>query len=99
MYSLLARYTHIVKGDPKNDGTVKLERYHTGEMKPGGKSLRKFLENSPAAQFVLKAIGVLGVSLVMADGILTPAQSVLGAIQGIKVADPTLTTPTIVGIS
>ncbi|KAH8672443.1 potassium transporter-domain-containing protein [Ilyonectria robusta] len=99
LYSLLARYTHIVKGDPKNDDTVKLERYLTGELKPGGKSLRKFLENSPAAQFALKAIGVLGVSLVMADGILTPAQSVLGAIQGIKVADPTLTTPTIVGIS
>ncbi|KAH7120482.1 potassium transporter-domain-containing protein [Dactylonectria macrodidyma] len=99
LYSLLARYTNIVKGGPKADDTVKLERYLTNELKPGGKSLRKFLENSPAAQFSLKAIGVLGVSLVMADGILTPAQSVLGAIQGIKVADPTLTTPTIVGIS
>ncbi|KAH7139760.1 potassium transporter 8 [Dactylonectria estremocensis] len=99
LYSLLARYTNIVKGGPKADDTVKMERYLTNELKPGGKSLRKFLENSPVAQFSLKTIGVLGVSLVMADGILTPAQSVLGAIQGIKVADPTLTTPTIVGIS
>lgn len=42
---------------------------------------------------------MLGVSLVMADGVLTPAQSVLGAIQGIKVANPDLTTSAIVGIS
>ncbi|KAF7555244.1 hypothetical protein G7Z17_g2309 [Cylindrodendrum hubeiense] len=99
LYSLLARYTHIVKGDSNMDDTVPMERYLTGELKPGGKSLRKFLENSAGAQFALKAIGVLGVSLVMADGILTPAQSVLGAIQGIKVADPTLSASTIVGIS
>ncbi|PWI64264.1 hypothetical protein PCL_11338 [Purpureocillium lilacinum] len=44
-------------------------------------------------------VGVLGVSMVMADGVLTPAQSVLGAIQGITVANPALGTPTIVGIS
>lgn len=42
---------------------------------------------------------MLGVSLVLADGVLTPAQSVLGAIQGITVADPTLTRSAIVGIS
>jgi K+ transporter len=32
----------------------------------------------------LKLVAVFGVSLIMADGILTPAQSVLGAIQGIR---------------
>ncbi|KPM46354.1 Potassium transporter 5 [Neonectria ditissima] len=96
LYSLLARYARIVRGDPNVAG---LERHHTRELKPGGRSLRDFLERSPAAQFALKVVGVLGVSLVMADGVLTPAQSVLGAIQGIKVADPDLETSTIVGIS
>lgn len=35
----------------------------------------------------------------MADGVLTPAQSVLGAIQGLEVVDPTITTGTIVGVT
>jgi K+ transporter len=39
------------------------------------------------------------VSLIIADGILTPAQSVLGAIQGLTVVDPNIGSPTIVGVS
>ena len=35
----------------------------------------------------------------MADGILTPAQSVLGAIQGLEVVKPDITRGTIVGVS
>lgn len=31
---------------------------------------------------LLKALSVFGVSLILADSILTPAQSVLGAVQG-----------------
>ena len=99
LYSLLSRYTNIVKADPTLHSMVKIERYLTGELKPGGRSLRRLLENSNVLQFSLKVIGVLGVSLVMADGVLTPAQSVLGAVQGIKVADPSLDTPAIVGTS
>lgn len=44
-------------------------------------------------------LAVFGVSLVVADGVLTPAQSVLGAIQGIRVADESITTATIIGVS
>jgi KUP system potassium uptake protein len=35
----------------------------------------------------------------MADGILTPAQSVLGAIQGLRVVKPELSTNVIIGVS
>ncbi|RAL59762.1 hypothetical protein DID88_000391 [Monilinia fructigena] len=35
--------------------------------------------------------------MVMSDGVLTPAQSVLGAIQGIEVAKPDISTSTIIG--
>jgi KUP system potassium uptake protein len=99
LYSLLARYANIADREPNTPGTVRLERYRTGDMRPVGKSVRRFLERSRAAQFALKVIGVLGVSMVIADGVLTPAQSVLGAIQGIRVANPDLGTNAIVGIS
>lgn len=99
LYSLLARYANIVRRDPHVSSTIRLDRYHTGDMKPVGKTLRNFLEHSGAAKFALKVIGVLGVSMIMADGVLTPAQSVLGAIQGIHVANPDLGTSAIVGIT
>ncbi|KAK9233950.1 potassium transporter-domain-containing protein [Lipomyces kononenkoae] len=99
LYSLLARYANIVRRDPNVAGTVKMERYLTSEMKPVGKNVRSFIEHSRVARTVLKVIGVLGVSMVMADGVLTPAQSVLGAIQGISVVSPGISTATIVGSS
>ncbi|KAK9384330.1 potassium transporter, partial [Lipomyces mesembrius] len=99
LYSLLARYANIVRRDPNIAGTVKMERYLTSEMKPAGKSIRSFIEHSRIAQTALKVIGVLGVSLVMADGVLTPAQSVLGAIQGISVVHPGISSGTIIGSS
>ncbi|KAK2612025.1 hypothetical protein QQS21_001990 [Conoideocrella luteorostrata] len=99
LYSLLTRYTNIAGRDPKENAGVRMQRYATNDLKLGGKSLRGFLEHSRISQFALQFVGVLGVSMVMADGVLTPAQSVLGAIQGIKVVNQDLGTPAIVGIS
>ncbi|KAF5592010.1 potassium uptake [Fusarium subglutinans] len=99
LYSLLARYTDISRRDPRDVPGIRLQRFETGDLKAGGKSLRGLLEKSRTIQFFLQFIGVLGVSMVMADGVLTPAQSVLGAIQGIKVINPDLGTSAIVGIS
>jgi KUP system potassium uptake protein len=39
------------------------------------------------------------VALIMSDGVLTPAQSVLGAIQGINIVNPDITKGTVVGVS
>lgn len=44
-------------------------------------------------------LAVFGVSLILADGVLTPAQSVLGAIQGLEVASSKITTSTVIGVS
>ncbi|KAF5538619.1 potassium uptake [Fusarium phyllophilum] len=99
LYSLLARYTNISRRDPRDVPGIRLQRFETGDLKTGGKSLRSLLEKSRTIQFFLQFIGVLGVSMVMADGVLTPAQSVLGAIQGIKVINSNLGTSAIVGIS
>lgn len=99
LYSLLSRYMEIIKGDPRLDGMIQMERCPTDELKPGARSIRRLLERSAALQFALKVVGVVGVSLVMAESVLMPAQSVLGAIQGIRVADPDLGNPAVVGIS
>jgi KUP system potassium uptake protein len=75
LYSLLARYSNIVRRDPNTGmGTIKLQRHLTGELKPMNKGVRNFMENSAIARAVLKVLGVLGVAMVMADGVLTPAQ-------------------------
>jgi KUP system potassium uptake protein len=99
LYSLLARYANIVRNDPAVHQMIRMERAKTNEMKPVSKSIRAFIERNHSAQFALKVLGVLGVSMVMADGVLTPAQSVLGAIQGLKVIHPTMSTGSIIGIS
>lgn len=37
--------------------------------------------------------------MVMADGVLTPAQSVLGAVQGLNVVKPDISKSTVVGVT
>ena len=71
----------------------------TNELRPGAKRARNFIENSRVAQYALRIVGVFGVSLVMSDGVLTPAQSVLGAIQGLEIVKPDITSATIIGTS
>lgn len=42
---------------------------------------------------------VMNINPMFSDGVLTPAQSVLGAIQGLRVAQPNISTSTIIGVS
>lgn len=44
-------------------------------------------------------MGVLAVTMVISDGLLTPAQSVLGAVQGIEVVSPSISKGTIIGVT
>lgn len=99
MYSLLSRFSNIVKQDPSANTLVKMERYVTNDLRKSNRGIRRWLENSKISHAFLKVLSVLGVSLIMADGVLTPAQSVLGAIQGLEVATPNITNGTIVGVS
>lgn len=99
LYSLLARYARIVPRDPNTPTDLELARHRTNELNSDGRIFRSFIEGSRFAKTLLRLFGILGVSMVMADGMLTPAQSVLGAIQGIKTVSPDLGTSTIVGVS
>lgn len=74
-----------------------MERHNILDVRPSTRGIRKAIENSKITRAFLKTIGVLAVSMVMADGVLTPAQSVLGAIQGLSVVKPDISTSTIVG--
>lgn len=85
--------------NPREPLTVKLERHLAADMKKPNLGFRSLLEDSFVFRSAIKFLAVFGVCLVIADGILTPAQSVLGAIQGLKVAIPDIATSTIVGIS
>ena len=76
-----------------------MQRVKTEELTMSGRSTRNFLETSRVTQVLLRTLGVFGVSLVMADGVITPSQSVLGAIQGLNVVKKDISSSTIVGVS
>ncbi|KAH6671701.1 potassium transporter-domain-containing protein [Halenospora varia] len=96
-YSLLARYAHITKRDPREASLIKMERHLTGDLYRANQHVRSSIEKSRFARGLLKTIGVLAVSMVMSDGVLTPAQSVLGAVQGLNVVKPDLSNSVVVG--
>lgn len=99
LFSLLSRYANIVRRDPREESKVKMRRAATMELDRPARETRNFMERSRFMKWLLRSIGVFGVSLIMSDGVLTPAQSVLGAIQGIEVVSPDISTATIVGVS
>ncbi|KIV78251.1 potassium uptake protein [Exophiala sideris] len=99
LFSLLSRYANIVRRDQREMQMVRMKRHVTSELGKPARTARDFMERSSAMQWLLKVIGVLGVALVMSDGVLTPAQSVLGAIQGIEVVSPGISSATIIGSS
>ena len=78
---------------------IEMKRHVSSDLNTSGRKVRYGIEHSKVLQMILKVIGVVGVSLVMSDGVLTPAQSVLGAIQGLEVVKPDISTGTIIGIS
>ena len=112
-YSLLSRYVsimlqlpvralkegqlHITNRDPREASMIQMKRFNTGDLEGTGGRIRRGIEHSKFAKGLLKTIGVLAVSMVMSDGVLTPAQSVLGAVQGLNVVVPTITNSAVVG--
>lgn len=96
-YSLLSRYANITNRDPREEPMIKMERYLTNEMRPANRQVRKTIESSAFFKTLLKVMGVFAVSMVMSDGVLTPAQSVLGAVQGLNVIVPDISQGTVIG--
>jgi KUP system potassium uptake protein len=76
---------------------IRMQRYQSGELGHAGVTVRSTIEKSRFLRGLLKTIGVLAVSMVLSDGILTPAQSVLGAVQGLDVVVHQISKSAIVG--
>lgn len=74
-----------------------MQRYKSGELGSAGEGVRSTMEKSKFIRGLLKTIGVLAVSMIISDGLLTPAQSVLGAVQGLNVVVPDISNATVVG--
>lgn len=98
-YSLLSRYANIANRDPREASLIRMQRYNTNDLGRSTKTIRSGMEGSNFFRALLKTIGVLAVSMVMADGVLTPAQSVLGAVQGLSVVKPDIDKSTIIGVT
>jgi KUP system potassium uptake protein len=90
---------NITNRDPREASLVRMNRHASGDLESAGRLMRHRLESSKFARGLLKLMGVLAVSMVISDGVLTPAQSVLGAVQGIVVVNPNLSKSTIIGIT
>ncbi|KAM5528522.1 potassium uptake protein [Fusarium oxysporum f. sp. phaseoli] len=101
VYTLLARHARIVRTDPNGPRSLidGLDRRTDTELSRAGRCLRNFIETSRGAKTGLKLIGIMGVSMTLADSVLAPAQSVLGAVQGIQVVSSELGRPAIVGVT
>lgn len=90
---------NITHRDPRESSMVQIKRHLSGELGSASRHARHGLESSKMAKRLLKTIGVLAVTMVIADGLLTPAQSVLGAVQGIKVVSPDISKGTVIGVT
>jgi KUP system potassium uptake protein len=96
-YALLSRYANISNRDPREATMIQMNRHMTDDLGKGGNTVRNIFERSKVARTILKIMGVLAVTMVLADGVLTPAQSVLGAVQGILVVKPDVQHSAVVG--
>ncbi|KAH8690454.1 putative potassium transporter [Talaromyces proteolyticus] len=99
LFTLISRYANLVERDPREARSIRIERHNTNEMHRPNKYVRSFIERYNIVKWAFKIMGVAGVGLLLADGVLTPAQSLLGAIQGATVVNPNLSSSAVIGAS
>uniref|UniRef100_A0A453GL33 K+ potassium transporter integral membrane domain-containing protein n=1 Tax=Aegilops tauschii subsp. strangulata TaxID=200361 RepID=A0A453GL33_AEGTS len=102
LYSLISRYAKIrlIPNQQAEDASV--SNYSIEEPNSQMRRaqwVKQRLESSKAAKIALFTITILGTSMVMGDGTLTPAISVLSAVSGIREKAPNLTQSEVVWIS
>ncbi|PNT68395.1 hypothetical protein BRADI_3g40045v3 [Brachypodium distachyon] len=101
LYSLLRQHVNFKGNMPvpvtQLESDVNL-KYHSKKSKLPSKML-EFLERSTAAQVIITGIVLCATSMVMGDGALTPAISVLSAVQGIQSRSSNITQEHVVILS
>ncbi|KAF3679933.1 putative nuclear transcription factor Y subunit B-5-like [Capsicum annuum] len=91
IYSLICRYAKVglipsQEAEDRDVSTFKLELPDNATLRAS--KLKSKLENSKFAKFLMLIATMLGTSMVIGDGVLTPCISVLSAVGGIKEAAP-----------
>ncbi|RLN08046.1 potassium transporter 19-like [Panicum miliaceum] len=99
LYSLISRYAKIRMIPDQQTEDATLSNYSVDTRLRRAQWLKEKLESSDAAKIGLFTITILGTSMVMGDGTLTPAISVLSAVSGIREKAPNLTQLQVVWIS
>ncbi|XP_027366952.1 potassium transporter 5-like [Abrus precatorius] len=103
LYSLICRYAKVglTPNQQLEDAEVsnyQLELPNNNRIKRASR-LKSKLEKSYFAKLFLLLVTMLGTSMVIGDGVLTPCISVLSAVGGIKEAASSVTEGEVVGIS
>lgn len=98
LYALICRYAKIGQIPNQEPEDRELSNYTlelpTKQLQRAN-MIKEKLENSKIAKMVLFLVTIMGTSMVIGDGILTPSISVLSAVSGIK----SLGQDTVVGVS
>lgn len=91
LYSLLCRNVKVglIPNQEKEDRNI--SNYRLKNSSQRASKVKNRLENSNFAKYFLLFATMLGTSMVIGDGILTPSISVLSAVVGIKEATPKIT--------
>ncbi|XP_077218950.1 potassium transporter 5-like [Tasmannia lanceolata] len=102
LYSLICRYAKVGllpshQAEDKDVSNFELE-VPSSRLSRASR-VKSTLENSQFAKYLLLFVTMLGTSMVIGDGILTPCISVLSAVSGIKEATNSMTEERIVWIS
>ncbi|CAN0923129.1 Potassium transporter 5 [Linum grandiflorum] len=102
LYSLICRYARVglIPSQQVEDGQVSnFQLELPSKQLDRGSKLKSMLEKSISAKYFLLFATMLGTSMVIGDGILTPCISVLSAVGGMKEATESMTQEMIVWIS
>ncbi|KAG5294344.1 potassium transporter hak-1 [Histoplasma ohiense] len=97
LFSLIQRYVNI--DNQNRDASDFLVNDDEKQLRPFNLKAMSLLKRSSRAKKVVKVFAVLGVCMVISDGALTPAQSILAAVQGLQIAAPNIETHTLVPIA
>eukprot|EP00850_Spirogloea_muscicola_P011889 SM000075S21978 [mRNA] locus=s75:423144:429027:+ [translate_table: standard] len=102
LYSLLCRHLKISKLATKQQQDSSLSNYSievANKRFPINEAIKKFVEDKSWMHTVILIMVLTATCMVIGDGALTPAQSVLSAIGGIQVSSPSVSQDVIIGIT
>ncbi|KAM3257843.1 hypothetical protein ACQJBY_049888 [Aegilops geniculata] len=100
MYSLLCRHANMGILPSKRVYSAEEQLLHNqSKTAKTPSNLAKFFEQSLTARRVLLFMSILGMCMLIGDGVLTPAISVLSAIQGLRAPFPAVTQPVVAFLS